>query len=314
MKWLSILIPFIVCGGCIKHSEIDKNNYNNTNNCYNAIDITIPPFMTYSVTTKKEGNFSLLLKHYYKKECLTLSNQTYQLWDMEKDKNITLPQSLNTLLNFDINKSFRNVRVRFEYDKDEYKYKLQEISCPLFIDFSKYIITYTLENLEAGLYFYKGKCYSVSVEKETKHYIEYSTDNFAILPKMEIKTNAKYNETTYKLNIETDNKDYNWNSLNFKVESNKPFKYILDGLDGWILFSKNDNYNIDFYETKFSIVDEDDTNDECRFIKSNLNIDILDKYNGWNGEGIRDTSKENTIDIKIRNNTIKDLHYMKMVW
>jgi len=178
-------------------SKEDFKTYIASSNCFNAFD---KGDFNVSIQTKKEAPFILFVT----RSCPIEGKVYYQLWDMSKDKNLTPPKILRSHIIY-LNPKIpaRDVRVKFTYNTF-IKTRFQEIPCSS-KNFKK------VKNLISGqgLVYLNGKCFNTNPGED------YSTDNFAILPKFELATDAKFVFTRYPLKVKSDS-EYDWKSVNSK--------------------------------------------------------------------------------------------------
>jgi len=331
MKKLLFLIPLIILGlngACLKTSDKDKALADDSNQCLNAFNIDSAS----SISTKIDGKeFWLKIE----RKCLNIHNIKIVL--VSNDKNISEVKSYTPLLPFKIDKSYKNVKVKFEYDKDKIEFISNEVECPTILTGFKEVEEIT-DNLDEGLYYVLikyppfRKCYNVTLKKDTEHYIEYSTDNFAIRPdKFSIQLPKNVNEGVLKkykafaLDYNDNISDYNSSNVEYKISFNSNIKssQSFDLIDGKgtlsIYFANSGDDNVmTLIESKneFASIDADDTIDECRYISyKSDSFNVNPGYRGWSGVGTNE--KENdpsktTIQTDIRQNVIKNLKYQKI--
>jgi len=325
------LIPLLILGlngSCLKTSESDKKLVKDSNQCLNAFDLE----SSYSITTKISGQIFLLK---FKNKCPEIENVKISLY--ANDENITSSKFFLPILPFEVNNTFKNVKVRFDYDKDEVEFVSNEVECPITLNSFKKVKEIT-DDLESGLYYIYSstepyyRCYNVTLKKETSHYIEYSTDNFAIRPKkflIEIPEKIKQSTldllNAYALNDDNDIVDYNSSGTSYEISFNKPIKiqynfYLVNGKGTFRAhFNSAENdvvMALKECKNEFAKIDEDDTNNECRmtsFVSDEFDISAGSK--GWSGMGTgekeNDPSK-NSIEVDIRQNVMKDLRFQRV--
>jgi len=326
-----LLIPLLILGlngFCLKSSESDKKLVEESNQCLNAFDLD----SSYSITTKISGQ-GFLLKII--NECEGIKDVKITLYSNEK--NITSFKYFLPVLPFEVNNTYKNVKVRFEYDKDEVEFVSNEVECPITLNSFKRVEEIT-DDLDTGLYYVPSstypfyKCYNVTLKKETKHYIEYSTDNFAIRPKkffIEMPTTIKQCTldllNAYALNNYDEIVDYDTSRTLYEVSFNKPIKiqynfYLADGKGTFqAYFNSTENdvvMTLKEYKNEYAEIDEDDTVDECRitsFVSDEFNISAGSKT--WSGQGTGEKENDpsrNNIEVDIRQNVMKDLRFHRV--
>jgi hypothetical protein len=175
------------------------------------------------------------------------------------------------------------------------------------------------------------KCYKpiVTIDTTTDTKIEYSTDNFAIRPD---KIDGKFNTSTVKagsvafatLKVVNTNGDIttNYNASSTELEINGSAQYSFDINNGYtsraqFLFLEPGTQTISIIDKNFALVDEDDTIESCRIFKGETSIDVISTSKYWAGRGteeVENNPKTNNINVDIKQNTKKDLHFQKMNW
>jgi hypothetical protein len=354
MKKLS-LIAFIAISflqaDCLIENKFDAHLYDDNYGCFNATDGD----SIKSITTKLAGKeFTLLIKRDADDaNCTNIKNAKYSFFDLTANKEITSQKDIvkdKFIINAEFNTSYRNLKVKFDYDRDEYKIKYQEIECPwrneynfavsmISTNFPEYKKTEDISKEEEIGHYYESleKCYVVNLEKETKHYTEYSTDNFAVRPQFDInikkhvKTGRNIPFTINAVNEHGDIDDkYSTSSLYTNVTSNKniPIQYAFDIKNGKstsssVLFFTKPAEDVKVIITEkpgyeWAIVDADDTADSCRLVSGeSKEINITDASKSWAGAG---TDKEynnpsqNSIQSNVKQNIKKDLHFNRLSW
>jgi hypothetical protein len=181
------------------------------------------------------------------------------------------------------------------------------------------------------------KCYTVTVETTTKHYTEYSTDDFAVRPaKFDISMKNTIRGARSPLDIKTVNNygdintKYSISSFYTRTTANKniPMQYSFDIVNGKTILSSTifftkpaEDVQITVSEKpgyEWAIVDADDTADSCRLVSGTSNeFNVSDGSKSWAGAGTEkdyNNPSTNSINSDIRQNTNKDRHFTKMGW
>jgi len=342
----------LLSAGCIVFNSVDEDlfdKYGGDGGCYNVSDT----FWTKSITTKVAGKkFDLYVHHY----CSSTKNAKYVFYDMLEDKNISEPKDIPLIgskIEAEFNRSYKNVKLKFEYDKDTIEVSHQEVECPWNKKYNfteRKISTYyplfkkttDIDSEEkAGSYYESiNKCYTVSTDITTKHYVEYSTDNFAIRPD---KFNVYFKQdSTFRgqyvpgyLIVENGYGDiqtnYSKNGPDLDIAVNDPdvkIQYVFDIYKGKltpsskIFFAKaGTDLTITVSERpgdEWAVVDSDDTSDECRLVSGTSNeINVTEPTKSWGGIGTGESENDpmvKNVNTDIRQNITKDLRFQKMSW
>ena len=343
----SIVSLSLLSAGCLIENKFDKDmfeNYDNDGGCFNATDGD----SLKSITTKIAGKEFSLYVHKY---CST-SNAKYAFHDMITDKNISDPQDVTTDISAEFNTSYKNVKVIFEYDKTTTEIARTAVECPwahktnfmeskISMFYPTYKKTADIDDEDEGGSYYEnvGQCYTISLKPNTKHYIEYSTDNFAIRPSkfnITFKNNKVFTGDFVAMDIESVNghsditDNYSGNSSTLDVSFSNS-----DGSDSDVKVSyyfqlangKLNNYQLKFKRAahdikmnliekvgqEWAIVDADDTKDSCRLVSGESNeINVTETSKNWAGFGTgSDVSNPSsqTISTEVRENTDKDIRF-----
>jgi len=174
-------------------------------------------------------------------------------------------------------------------------------------------------------------CYqaTVTIDKTSETKTEESTDNFAIRPD---KIDGKFNTAQVKagsvafatLKTINTNGDIttNYNASSTELEIDGSAQYSFDINNGYtsraqFLFLEPGTQTISIIDKNFALVDEDDTIESCRIFKGETSINVIATSKYWAGQGTgeaENTPKRNNIDVNIKQNTKKDLHFQKMNW
>ena len=353
MKRLSLVViaASLLQGDCLIENKFDVNLYDYNNGCFNATDGD----SIKSITTKVAGKeFDLLIKRDVDdSNCTNIKNAKYSFYDESTNQEITPQKSIDEdkfWISQEFNTSYRNLKVKFDYDRDEYKAKWQQIECPWrntynFVESQivRYYPAYRKttdinEETKVGQYYESlEKCYTVTVETTTKHYTEFSTDDFAVRPaKFDISMKNTVRGVRTPLNIKAVNNygninsKYSISSFYTRITANKdvPMQYSFDIINGkttlssTIFFTKPaEDVQITISEKpgyEWAIVDADDTADSCRLVSGTSNeFNVSDRSKSWAGAGVNSKHTDpssNSVNTNVRQNTNKDLHFNRISW
>jgi len=330
---------------CVKDSSSDTNNANTTSNCFNAFDLNDNK----SITTKIAGeSFTLKVTN----KCGSISNLQYSLVD--ENNNEISDNTINTTSKyqpiFSVKNSYPNVKVKFVYDRmvNTTKTETYYVTTPTTCDEdTSYTEVDDINSVNApGNYktktAYTEICYtSKEATKEVpttekKHFVEYSTDNFAIRPdKFDINLGVSsiqrggHIPTTIKtLNQNgevTTNYSENSDNLNIFLTPTGVVQYTFNIQNGkaksYSIITSLGNFKINIKEkidNEYAIIDQDDTIDSCRLFEGQSNsVEVTKPSKYWAGTGTGDDNndpQDKTIQTNIKQNVSKDLRFSKSSW
>ena len=338
---------------CRKHMMPAGSSSSNAEQCYDAYDLFTGGFDT-DILTKTAGKpFALMIaKTSWGGGCDYSHQVNVELVDAETNEVIpNTKQAVSAgggIVTFQVPEAYKNVRVKIDYDVDN-PFEVvteKEVACPT-EGLIKQTFNSILNHKEEGTYYVPQsdgtyKCYQV-VKEETKHPIDYSSDNFAIRPdKFDIQFKQKairvgrvayadIKAVTYGGDITT---NYNSNSeliktsidhYTGKYEPKVNYSFdIVNGEEkrGYFVFNREANNTAikltEMVGEEWAIVDADDTADSCRLItgvSNDINVTPIPK--DWAGKGTgmeeNDPVKHN-VDVDVRDNVNKDIRFNKMNW
>ena len=337
-----VLLLTSAFAGCLNltasQEDITENDnfMADSNRCFNAYDEPVSSSggssSIFSISTKTAGEEFYL--HIFKKPYCAVTNVKYYLVDNITDEKIDgTEHSLYNVPHQDVNltipNSYKDVSIKFEYDKETKLSTPKEITCPT--NPSDYKVV--SGGVPSGIYAVPQPTYPITYKcytyYETKPYIDYSTDNFAIRPD---KIDGKFNTAQVKegsiafATLKTINKKgditTNYNIASTELEIDGSAQYSFDINNGYtsraqFLFLEPETQTISIIDKNFASVDEDDTVEHCRIFRGETSMNVIATSKYWAGTGTDENENDpisNNVQAKIKQNTKKDLHFQKMAW
>ena len=312
--------------------------------CFDAVDFTATS-VDYIGTKKAAQNF--LLKITKDSSCATkdIRNVVYKIVNTSTKNEVDSTISSTTytspggeIIDVKIPNSHKDLLVKISYNVITTNVEKTEVTCPA------EPWTKTTETSNGVYAVYNGSglpnesssytCYEVKTTTNTDPYVEYSTDNFSVIPyelKIQTSKNKAFSGQVIPTKIIALNKDgdvttnYTASSTDLKVSfvAGQRGQYAFDIIDGKDLTGKVvfnvalDNSNFTVKDTTYSAVDADDNKKDLEGTSNDIDIKEISKY--WAGTGINDEDNNDhplnsTVQTKVKQNVQKDLHFKKMSW
>ena len=346
----SLLVSSVMASGClnltasITDMAADEAFRTDPSKCFNAYDVPVSPSSAttsiFSISTKTAGEEFYL--HIFKKPYCAVTNVRYYLVDNKTGEKIDGTESglANvewSIVTLNVPNSYKDVSVKIDYDRISYNPIPVEVTCPT--DPSDYEVVDALPNEgKSGIFAVpvydtskditkKYKCYEYTTKTSSKS--DVSTDNFAIRPekfditfnKSSVNAGSSVYATIKALNSSDDiTTNYNEKSMDLNIDSKAQYSFeIKNGItkNAQFIFLESGTQNTIITDLHFSDVDSDDTVEFCRIFKGEKAIRVILPSKSWAGTGTGEAEndpKSNNVNVDIKQNTKKDLHFQKMGW
>jgi len=156
----------------------------------------------------------------------------------------------------------------------------------------------------------------------TTSYINYSTDNFAVIPNLKL---TLISQSKNYINFRYDTFDEKYSQRITKEDNLKIVSpetgYLINYYDGFgtgraIIYQKFKN-PLMLLDDKIGLIDEDDTDYNCRIMKDEKDINMNNTSKFWGGIGTNETEnnpENNTINTDVTQHGNKDLRYNNLSW